>query len=348
MKLEHGGDWQSYLWEYEKMPLDFSANISPLGLPDGVRQAVCAAAGGFDRYPDPQCRALRQALGCYHQIPTQDIFCGNGAAELLYRLVLAQRPKGALVTAPCFLEYEHALETVDCEILRFPLSPERDFRLTGDILSRLTPEVDMLFLCEPGNPTGVTTPWPLLLEILNCCRERRIRVVLDECFLPFLASPKSLISRYREYPNLVILRAFTKWYAMAGLRLGYCVSGDGALLKRMERCGQPWSVSAPAQAAGIAALREEDYSRRLMALISDQRPRMLQGLRNLGCRVIPGEANYLLFYHPRVNLPELLEQRGILIRDCSNYQGLGPGWYRVAIRTEPDNGALLKGLREVL
>ena len=83
MKLEHGGDWQSYLWEYEKMPLDFSANISPLGLPDGVRQAVCAAAGGFDRYPDPQCRALRQALGCYHQIPTQDIFCGNGAAELL-------------------------------------------------------------------------------------------------------------------------------------------------------------------------------------------------------------------------------------------------------------------------
>lgn len=348
MKLEHGGDWQSYLSEFHAMPLDFSANISPLGLPEGVVRAIGEAAAGSDRYPDPLCRTLCQALSRHHGIPTETILCGNGAADLIYRLVLARRPRRALVTAPCFLEYEHALETVSCEILRFPLSAKQDFHLTQDILDWLTPELDLLFLCEPGNPTGVTTPWALLQEILKRCRTLNISVALDECFLPFLSAPHSLIPQLSEYPNVVVLRAFTKWYAMAGLRLGYCVSRDTALLEQMRRCGQPWSVSTPAQAAGIAALQESDYSHRLASLLAVQRPRMIRGLQELGCRVVPGEANYLLFYHPKAHLPERLRQRGILIRDCSNYQGLGPGWYRTAIRTEAENQTLLNVLEEVL
>ena len=148
-------------------------------------------------------------------------------------------------------------------------------------------------------------------------------------------------------PNLIILKAFTKLYGMAGVRLGYCLCSNIALLDKMQAAGQPWAVSSLAQAAGLAALDETAYVARVQALIAQQRPALRDGLRALGLRVLDGSANYLLFQAPET-LGESLRQRGIVLRCCGNYPGLDSSWYRTAVRTAPENQQLLKVLQEVL
>ena len=189
--LVHGGDWAGFAAEYGAMPLDFSANVSPLGVPDGVRRAIEQAAAQADRYPDPLCRALRAAIAQKEAVPPEHVLCGNGAADLIFRAVLARKPRKALVTAPSCAEYAAALETVDCEIMRYALKEDRDFRLEADFLQAITPDVDMVFLCQPNNPTGLTSPRELLLRVAARCRDCGTLLVLDECFTDFLDAPEA-------------------------------------------------------------------------------------------------------------------------------------------------------------
>ena len=348
-ELTHGGDWAGFALAHGRPPLDFSANISPLGVPTGVQEALREAAEQVDRYPDPLCRTLRVALSDHEGVPAEHILCGNGAADLIFRAVLARRPRRALVTAPTFVEYEVALETVGCEVEHVVLREETGFALDRSFLDAITPETDMVFLCEPNNPTGVTTDPALLTQILERCRETGTLLVLDECFGDFLDAPEAHTRKadLASFPNLLLLKAFTKLYAMAGVRLGYALCADTALLERMRSAGQPWAVSSLAQAAGAAALRETDYVRRVREMTASERPWLLRQLTGLGLRVIPGEANYLLFQSPRP-LTEPLARRGILLRNCGNYVGLDDTWYRFAVRTRTDNRRLMEALEEVL
>lgn len=347
---DHGGDWASFEGTYAVPPLDFSANVSPFELPAAVRNAAKAALTETGRYPDPQCRALRKKLSAYHGIPAAWILCGNGAADLIYRLAGARRPRTALVTAPTFSEYENALTLWGCRVSRFSLNEANGFSITEDILPAITPELDLLFLCEPNNPTGRTTDRLLLEQILDRCAACGTLLAVDECFNDLLDDPAAhtLLESLQRYENLLILRAFTKSRGLAGLRLGYTLSQDAALLEAMACSGPPWAVSALAQAAGIAALEDQESLKALRRLIRREQPRLAAGLSALGCRVCPGEANYLLFFQGIPALPQKLAQRGVLIRDCSNYHGLGHGWYRAAVRTEAENGEFLKIMKEVL
>ena len=145
-QLTHGGDWAGYRAQYGQDALDFSANVSPLGLPQGVANAIAAALPHADRYPDPLCRALRAKLAPHEGIPAESILCGNGAADLIFRLAWAAKPRTALVTAPTFAEYAAALESAGCAVRRHFLQAEVDFAVTDSILSSITPEVDMVFL----------------------------------------------------------------------------------------------------------------------------------------------------------------------------------------------------------
>lgn len=350
MELMHGGDWAGYEARYGRPPLDFSANVSPLGLPEGVRRGIIAALSEAHRYPDPLCRTLRQRLGEREGLPPEQILCGNGAADLIFRGVLAVSPRRALITAPTFGEYEQALTLADCQVERFFLREEEGFVLTSRLLEAITPGVEMVFLCEPNNPTGAVSDWQLLLEVLERCRRTGALLVVDECFGDFLEDQEAhtLRGQVGDFPNLLILKAFTKMYAMAGVRLGYCLCGDTVLLEKMAGAGQPWGVSSLAQAAGLAALQETEYVSQVRQLITRQRPVLQKGLEELGCTVWPGAANYLLFKVHRPGLTEALEQRGITLRSCKNYHGLGPDYYRTAVRTEEENQRLLAALREVL
>lgn len=347
--LIHGGDWAGYLAEYRQQPLDFSANISPLGMPAGVRDAIAAAIPTADRYPDPLCRELSAAIGEKEGVPAAYCLCGNGAADLIFRAVLAAKPKKALLPAPCFAEYAQALETVGCKIERYFLREEQEFRLDAGFPEKIQPDVDMVFLCEPNNPTGVTSSREFLRRVLEKCRKAGAVLVLDECFHDFLDAPEehTMKGELAAFPNLLILRAFTKLYAMAGVRLGYCLSANGAFLERMRQAGQPWAVSALAQAAGLAALREDAYAAEVRALICTERAWLKEELKKLGLRVIDGEANYLLFQSEKP-LAEPLRAKGILLRDCGNYIGLDATWHRTAVRTHKENERLIQTLGEVL
>lgn len=349
MELIHGGDWAGYEQEYGCIPLDFSSNTSPLGMPEGVRAAAARALLDAERYPDPLCRELCRAIAAAEGVDALWCLCGDGAAGLIYRAVLARRPKRALVTAPAFAEYEAALALAGCEIAHYPLTEETGFLLGREFADWIAPGTDMVFLCQPNNPTGRTVPRALLLEVLERCREAGALLVMDECFCGLLEDPAAftLKGALAEFPNLLILKAFTKLYAMAGLRLGYCLCASAALLEAMRRAGQPWAVSGPAQAAGLAALREWEYAEAVRTLVAAERPRLASALEELGMHVVPGEANYLLF-HCRIPLLEPLRRRGILLRGCANYRGLGPGWYRTAVRTREENGRLTAALEEIL
>ena len=211
-------------------------------------------------------------------------------------------------------------------------------------------DAELLFLCNPNNPTGLLTERETLSAILSLCRDRGTILCADECFLDFCenAAGRSLIPALSEYPNLVILRAFTKIYAMAGLRLGYALCADPALAERLQNSGPPWAVSTVAQETGTMALCETNYVKRLRLLISDERRRMKAALEAFDLRVIPGEANFLLFQSVDTALAEKLRARGVLIRDCADFAGLTAGWYRTAIRTAGENDILIKTMGELL
>ena len=346
----HGGDWAAYEREYGVLPLDFSASVSPLGLPAGVREAVSAVLESAGRYPDPRCMALREALAVELTVPAEHIVCGNGAADLIDRLCRALRPRRALLPVPCFGEYRRALQAAGSEVQSFLLDERDGFTVTETLLDAIDSSVDILFLCQPNNPTGRTVEPKLLRRIRRHCEESGTLLVLDECFLAFLDEPErySLLEELQKGKQLVILRAFTKSHGLAGLRLGYALCADRELAETLASTGQPWPVSQPAQAAGLAALRDRDYLRRLHAWILAERPRLYAGLRELELRVVPSEGNFLLFKSENTALGEKLRPRGILLRDCRDFEGLGPGWYRTAVRTQEENDKLLKALGEVL
>ena len=351
-KYEHGGDVYTDTGARSGL-VDFSANLNPLGMPGEVVRVLREAADSFDIYPDLQCRELRCALAAKLGVSADRIVCTAGATDLIWRICRAIRPQMALLVAPGFSGYEQALERVGARIIHHILREQEGFRVTERILEEapLVVGVDsadgraVVFLCSPNNPTGITIERNLVVRVLEAAKRVGAAVVLDECFLAFTREA-SAVELCEQFPNLVVMRAFTKTFAMAGLRLGYGVCSDARLLKGLEEAGQPWAVSAPAQVAGIAALGVEGWVERTRAYVDANRAALAQGLRELGLRVISGEANYLLFRSP-VALYEPLLERGFLVRRCGNYEGLDNSWYRIAVRTAAENAALLQALEAI-
>ncbi len=334
----HGGNIYQY-----KNCLDFSANCNPLGTPEGVIRAAKESLAHIYAYPRVDCAPLRAAIGAYEEVSPEKIICGNGAADLIFSLCRAVKPKHALLPAPTFAEYEQALKNENCRITRFCLNEKEDFRIQEDFLEALYEDLDILFLCNPNNPTGMLTDRELLMKILEKCRELGILLVIDECFLDFVKYPEqyTLKEQLSLFPNLFILKAFTKRYAMAGIRLGYGMTGNQELLEKLAFVTQPWNVSTVAQEAGIAALKEKEYVQEGRQLVFGEREYLKEALKKLGFTVFPSEANYVFFKGPEYFFDSCVKE-GILIRDCSNYPGLRRGYYRIAVKTHEENKKLVE------
>ena len=340
----HGGDIYS-----RPIRLDFSANVNPFGAPEAVKAAVRSAAEDLGAYPDPCCGPLREKLAAANGVDKNDVICGNGAAELIYQFAAALKPRRALLPVPSFADYESALLGLGCEPIFYPLFREDGFLLTEDILDAIGPDTDLLMLCSPNNPTGQSVPKELLLKIQDRCRAAGTWLFLDECFYELTDEDKavSLVNYLQEGDRVFLLRAFTKAYGLAGLRLGYGLCKNRELLAAMSRLTQPWNVSTPAQAAGLAALDCPDWPRKARELFETGKRFLTEGLAALGFSVLPGDANFL-FFSGAVGLYEELRERGVLIRDCANYRGLRPGDYRIAVRTRAENEELLRVVKEAL
>ncbi|MCR5098325.1 MAG: aminotransferase class I/II-fold pyridoxal phosphate-dependent enzyme [Lachnospiraceae bacterium] len=336
----HGGNVYEYRMKYGKDPLDFSANVNPLGAPGIVKAAVAEAMERIDLYPDPECTKLREAVAAHEGVSADDVLCGAGASDLIFRYVCAMRPQRTLIITPAFSEYEKALRLYDSQIIRHELREENDFKIDETILKKIDGTIDLLILNIPHNPTGLVPDTKLVDTIINKCDDSDVHILSDECFIDFMEDPKehTLIGK----KNTTVIRAFTKYHGLAGLRLGYAIGPDRELMKKMKAAGPCWNVSTVAQAAGMSVL---GYDRDVREDIKKEREFLTDQLTGLDMRVIPSAANYILFYSEDHRLHEKLYEKGILIRDCSDFYGLKSGWYRIAVKKHEDNLKLLEMIR---
>lgn len=342
-QITHGGD----VYGGNAGLLDFSICLNPAGAPEAVLRA---AQEGVLRqgYPDPRSRALVRATARRDGVEEDMVLWGNGCADLIDRFALSLRPKKAILLAPTFGEYRRALEGVGCQVEEVFLSQERDFLPDEPLLEAIVPGVDLVFLCDPNNPTGRLMDEGLLHQVLERCRRIGAMLAVDQCFLELTAARPDRLTRELTGGSLILFRALTKSYALAGLRLGYCLCAQLELLERMARILQPWPVSIPAQMAGECAFQSvPQWPQEQFPAIQREREKLKAALTELGLWVCPSESCFLLFRGPN-DLGEHLKKKGILVRSCAGHSGLGPGWYRVGLRTPEENERLIAALQELL
>ena len=340
-KNPHGGDIYTH-----KGMLDFSANINPFGIPKAVKDAAVNAINDCTAYPDPYCRTLRSKLSEQERIPGEWILCGNGAADLIYSFAYSLPVnKPALIVSPAFSEYETALSAAGITVEHYMLDERNSFVLDDKIMRTDFSRYSALFICTPNNPTGITVKPDLLKKLA----ETGIKLFCDMCFMDLTAFPQmyDIPGLLKNYPELVILKAFTKSFAVPGLRLGYALCSDSSFMALMSEKTSCWNVSVPAQAAGCAAIGCRAWLEDAVKNIGKERERVASVLSTLYIKVYPGEANFLLLYS-EIDLYNKLLEKGILVRDCSNYQGLRKGFIRIAIRRPEENDQLLAAMKEVL
>lgn len=345
----HGGD----IFDKE-VELDFSVNINPLGMAGSVKKAVIEGIGQDETYPDRTCGALRRALAKKEQLLPEQILCGNGASELIQAAVRAAAPKNCAVAAPSFSGYERAVRAFGAEVQYYMLSADTGYGYETVCTQLEKMQVQMCFLCNPNNPIGNRIQETELAQILEYCSQKKIIVLVDECFLKFhkdygQLSCKRFLGRY---DNLLVLNAFTKFYAMAGIRLGYLMTSNESLLKQAAAQLSEWNVSSVAQRAGIAALKEKDYEEQTRQLVAVERTWMADALCKMGCTVFPSEADYMTFQLPQEKQSILLRERllkeKILIRSCASYHHMPSACYRVAVRQHTDNERLVAAIQTIL
>lgn len=378
----HGGDWYDFCKEHGYRPLDFSISLNPLGISEKVRDALHKHVDMPASYPDIHNKDLLKAVCAYenaagiysssHEISSEgstdvvrtsvdanQVVFGNGAAELIFRICEVIKPKKSLIVSPGFSEYEAALTSKECSITRCTLSEDNNFSLKADFLNSITNDLDIIFLCNPNSPTGSLIDKKLLDRIASRADLCGVTLVVDECFIDLCTRPAdSLVVNIKNYQNLIILKALTKSHALAGLRLGYALCSSQETADKLRQHSRDWPLSSFAQVAGAAALEDCEYLQISREIISRERVRLEVELTNLGFTVFPSSANFILFKESlgesasarqgtRTNLSTLLRNKGILIRDCSNFEGLGVGYFRVAVKTEEENEQLIRAFREI-
>lgn len=338
----HGGDIYRNHVEW-----DFSINVNPCGAPKEVVEALHMAVGDCGRYPDVSYEKLKRMVGWMQEVPPKYLLFGNGASELLMAAVHGIMPERTVIVVPSFYGYEYAAGAADGEITYYVTREEDNFGIGEDLYALLTDEVAMLFLANPNNPTGRRMEKNNLRRLLCHCREKGIFVLLDECFIEFCGERCSMASEAGAFGNLMILRAFTKSFAIPGVRLGYLICSNEKLCQRIARHLPEWNLSCFAQAAGCACTGQKEYMQKTAGYVKEERQFLMAGLQKRGIRVFPSEAVFVLCYSEEPLRKRLLEY-GILIRDCRNFRGLGEGFYRIAVKSRRENGRLLEILDIVL
>ena len=354
--IEHGGNIYRLAEELkmqERTIIDFSASINPLGVSKKIKTELRKQLKYLHNYPDPDARRLRKRLAQHHGIDPEMILCGNGSAELIYLASRALKPKSVLIPAPTFSEYERAIligqdpATTEqrAQIRYLVLKKEDGFEIRPDefIQAMQDKDCDMAFICNPNNPTGSLLKKDSVMQIAEAARDLKCILVVDEAFIDFCPED-SIIKEVENNPYLIVLRSMTKFYALSGLRLGYGVFPQH-LIGRLKEYKEPWTVNNLAQRAGVAALKDKVYRNETFRIIRHEKQFMEKGFKKLGIDYIPSSVNYYLIRLD--NAEEVitsLRNKGILVRECSNFIGLDESYIRVAVKSHKDNARLLKEL----
>ena len=337
--------------------LDFSANLNPVGPPPGVESLLEEARGRIRWYPEPTYREFRESVAKAEGVDPSCILPGNGTADLIH-LISRWKARGRVaVVVPTFTEYERAAQADQSEVFPLHLKEELDFFPDG--LGREIGSlgaVQLLFLCNPNNPTGRLWPVKPLQELLGACQRAGTVVVVDEAYMEFLEDRLrySSVPWVKRFQNLIVLRSMTKIFSVPGIRIGYGVTCEKTALA-LRQIQPPWPMNGLAASLGERLIGESGFlerSRREIAGFRQQLRTDLQGLP--GIKLVPSEANFILCRlmdpaQTAQGLAQDLARRGILIRVCDDFTGLEPGRFiRVAVRRPEENQRLLQALQEIL
>ncbi len=335
--------------------VDFSASINPLGPSPSVRRALKAALEQAAHYPDPDCVAIRAALAEHFDLGAENLVIGNGSTELIHLLPVVLGIRHAVILGPTFSEYARAVSAAGGRVTVLNARRAERYRppveRAVEVMRPPRSHPDAVFVCNPNSPTGQAVLPEDLSRLAKLAAQRDIRLIVDETFVEYCGK-RSVLRAVNSLSSLLVLRSFTKFYALPGFRVGY-LAGPSKLVDRIRERQPPWSVNTFAQSAALAALHDRRHTRNSLGFMNGERPYLAGALGKLpGVVVYPSEANFLLVELPAI-LPasvaaEKLRRQGILIRDCSSVPGLTETAVRVAVRTRAQNRRLVAGLRSLL
>ena len=351
----HGGNVEELSRKYnlkKENIIDFSANINPLGVSDSVKKSIIEAINEIKIYPDITYYNLKNSISIYEKINSNYITLGNGAAEVIFNLVRVINPKKGLVLAPTFGEYEEALLSIDSEIEYYYLKEGNNWNIEQDIIEYIKDDIDIIFICNPNNPSGNLTNKELILKLLKKALKTNTIVAIDESFLDFVKDNNkySSLEFIEEYKNLFIIKSLTKFFAIPGLRIGYGISSNKNLLDKFKSISVPWNINVLAEKSAISALKEEDYIKNTIEYIEKEKDNFYYELNKFNdLKVFKPSVNYIMFKIKRdIDLKEEMLKENILIRSCSNYNGLNKYFYRIAVKTKEENLKFIKLLKKIL
>lgn len=353
MNLGHGGNVEEIKRVHglkEEEIIDFSANINPMGISEKIKEAMIRGINSIERYPDITYYELKKEISSFEKVDLNKIVLGNGAAEVIFNIVRGIKPKNALIIAPTFSEYEDALNSLACKVNHYILKDR--YSLDNEFIDEIKDDLDIIFLCNPNNPTGALIEKDFSLRVLKKAKEMDVKVVFDESFLDFVEDNEkySVIKYLDDFNNLIVVKSLTKLFAFPGIRLGYGLSSDFEMIKKINSVATPWSVNTVADYAGREALKEVKYIKDSIAYVKKENEFLYNGLKVFKeINVFKGAVNFLFFKLNReLNLREELIKQGVIIRSCNNYVGLDNSYYRVAVRRREENERLLEGLSKIL
>lgn len=346
--------------------LDYSSNINPYGLPENLKKEIFEKVFVLERYPDPDYIELREKIAEKNNLNIENIIVGNGATEIIFLFMKILSPKKVLIVSPTFGEYERAIKAStlandSLEINYFELKETENFVLNiKNLETELENNYDLLILCNPNNPTGQFLKLKKLEEILKICEQKNTKLFVDEAFVEFVEDweNESIINSKENKENLFVIRAFTKFFAIPGLRLGYGICFNNNLLKKMLEKKEPWSVNNIADLAGKTVLDDENYIQKTKEWIKDQKKYMYENLNKIeGLRAYKTEVNFILLKIEDnllekdldvKNLRKKMLEKGILIRDASNFIYLDKRYFRLAIKDKLNNEKVIETLTSIL
>lgn len=351
----HGGNYNELAKQHgltKEMVLDFSANINPLGVPASLKQTITANLDKLVEYPEPDYLALRAHIASFHQLDLANVIPGNGATELIFGIAKVTKAQKVLLLAPTFAEYERAF--FDAEIIYAELAKETNFAAAETVLEIIERETDLeaVCLCNPNNPTGQLINQEEMIKIADLCEKKNIYLIIDEAFMDFIEESEtiSMIPYLQQFSHLCIIRAFTKFFAIPGLRLGYLLTKNDLLAEALLQMREPWSINTFADMGGQILLDDKDYIKQTYQWISTERSFLYQGLNGFPeLTVYQPSVNYIFFHLEKpLDLRKELLLKGIFVRSCANYRGLTENYYRVAVKIRADNIQLLTALEVIL
>jgi|TARA_B100000959_G_scaffold88399_1_gene93737 threonine-phosphate decarboxylase len=329
--------------------IDFSSNITPLGIPNFVKLIIKKNLDKVQFYPDPKSENVISSLEKYTHLSKSNIVVGNGAIEILYNFCFAflSKTTKVLIHVPTFQEYETAVKLSNCKISYF-----KSLNLSTNIDSFISqiPKNGCIFLCNPNNPTGKLLSKKELLSIIIVAKKLKTIVFIDECFIELVPkSNESLISYVKKYDNLFILRSLTKSFGLPGLRIGYAC-GSKEIIKILQKIKIPWSVNSLAQDAANAVIKNISHIKKSNLIIQKELKYLEDNISILnGFECISSSTNFILIKtkNDSTKLQTKLLKNKILIRDCKNFRGLDNHYIRIAVKSHKDNVKLVKALEKI-